>query len=111
MKYIYRVLLLLILNLYSLQVQAGVDETGTIDRIIVESNSLVSVWLSGPDVVTECVGGYRWTVSNTDGLFKEKLSLLLTAASQNKIIHLHHTTGWGCGNWDSNKIYYIDVKY
>lgn len=90
---------------------AATDETGHITRLIVEGNHYVSVWLNGPDDLSECSGGSRWTVHDSDVLFKEKLSVLLTAASSNQSIHLHGITGWGCGGWESNKIYYIDVKY
>jgi len=90
---------------------ADVDETGKITQIIVEGDSIVSVFLSGTDVVSECTGGARWTVDSSDSLFKEKVSILLTAASAGKTVHLHHLYGWGCGGWDSNKIYYVDVQY
>jgi len=91
---------------------ADADETGKITNIIVEGNSIVSVWLDGADVSTECTGGGRWTISNTnDSLFKEKVSTLLAAASTGKTVHLHHLAGWGCGAWESNKIYYVHVSY
>lgn len=104
-------ILLYLLFLISNAASADVDETGKITRMIIEGNSMVSVWLDGPDVTNECDNGSRWTLSSSDLLFKEKLSLLLSASSQNKSVHLHHLTPWGCGNWSSNKIYYIDVKY
>jgi len=90
---------------------ADVDETGTITRIIVEGSSIVSVWLSGIDITSECSGGTRWTIQNSDPMFKEKVSALLSAAAAGNTVHLFHLTSFGCGNWDSNKIYYVDVTY
>jgi hypothetical protein len=93
-------------------VKADTNETGYISRIIVEGDSTVSVWLDGVDDLSECNGGSRWTVTIIgDQLFKEKVSILLTTATSRQKVHLHGLTGYGCGNWESNKIYYIDVMY
>ena len=93
-------------------VSADVDESGKITKIIVEGNSHVSVWLDGVDVTTECVGGGRWTLnSSNDLLFKEKVSTLLAAASAGKNVLLRHISSWGCGAWNSNTIYLIQVTY
>lgn len=97
--------------LLSSPARADVDETGQITKIIVEGSNIVSVWLSGTDATTECASGGRWTVSSSDLLFREKVSALLAAASSGKNVHLHQTTSWGCGAWNSNKIYYVDVSY
>ena len=102
----------LIFFMFSQYVFASVDETGKIIRLIVEGNAIVSVWLNGTDVNTECSGGSRWTLQNSnDGLFKEKLAMLLAAAASGEAVHLHHLTAWGCGNWNSNRIYYVDVVF
>ena len=93
-------------------VSADVDESGKITRIIVEGNNHISVWLDGVDVTTECVGGGRWTLnSSKDSLFKEKASTLLAAASAGKTVLLRHISSWGCGTWNSNTIYLIQVTY
>jgi len=111
MNIIIKKMIVLALFLASFNAYSAVNETGTITRIIVEGNTMVSVWLSGVDDSTECASGSRWTIASSDLLFKEKVSTLLAAASSGKQVHLHHLTAWGCGNWDSNKIYYVDVTY
>lgn len=91
---------------------ADVNETGKITRIITEGDQWVSVWLDGQDDTTECSGGSKWTISKkNDPMFKEKMSVLLTAALTKKVVRLRHISAWGCGGWDSNRIYYIDIDY
>jgi len=89
---------------------ANVDEEGKITRIIIEGN-IASIWLDGADVLTDCAAGSRWTVRGDDGLFREKLSALLSAAAAGNTVKLRHLTSNGCGGWDSNKIYYVQVIY
>jgi hypothetical protein len=73
---------------------------------------MVSVWLDGTDNNSECAGSGRWTINKTEEqMFQEKLLKLLTAAKPKQTIRLFHLTAHGCGNWNSNKIYYINVAY
>jgi hypothetical protein len=86
---------------------AAVDESGLVANIIVEAN-YASIWLNGADPTTECVGaGGRWTINNTDVTFKEKLAMLMAAATAGKTVSLRSTGT--CGNWGSNIIYYVNV--
>lgn len=87
---------------------AAVNESGLVTNIIVEAN-IASIFVSGADAVSECAGGGRWTILNTDVTFKEKLATLLAAASAGKTVYLHSTGT--CGNWNSNIIYYVNVSY
>lgn len=106
-----KILFIFLLLSLTNSVFADVDQTGKITRIIVETQNIVSVWLDGASNTTECTGGTRWTITSDDLLFKEKLSILIAAASSGKTVHLHHVTSYGCGNWNSNRIYYADVVY
>lgn len=92
--------------LIAINVSADVLETGTVSKIILESNKL-SVFLSGADDLTDCAQGGRWTMTTDDPLFKEKYSAILAAASAGKTISLKHLAINGCGWLDSNKIYYV----
>jgi len=87
------------------------SEKGKVKNIIVESDNIISVVLDGPDYTTECSGGGRWTISTSDKLYKEKYSAILAAASSGKTITLFHLGGLGCGNWDSNKVYYVNTEF
>ena len=92
---------------------ADVQETGLIERIVASSGAIatVSIYLDGPDATSECVGGYRWTLPKTDELFQEKYAALLAAANARQQVTLFHLSGSGCGNWDSNQIYYVLTDY
>lgn len=97
---------------FTADVYADVAEEGKINRIIVEGQSMVSVWLDGTDNNSECAGSGRWTINKSeDQMFKEKLSTLLSVAQSKQTIRLFHLTSYGCGSWNSNKIYYINVAY
>ena len=57
-------------------VAADGTETGKIKNIIVEGSNIISIWLKGGDDFTaDCIGGGRWTIAASDGLFKEKYKL------------------------------------
>ena len=87
-------------------------ETGKVKNIIVEGASIISIWLEGEgDFTADCAGGGRWTVSASDGLFKEKYAAILAAASSGKTITLFHHNAYGCGNWDSNRVYWVNTVY
>ena len=103
-----KILTVFILVLSTSFLYAAVDESGRITRIIVEGNQWVSVWLDGVDITSDCSGGGRWTVNHSDVLFKEKLSMLISAATAQKRVRLH---GLECGGWHGNKIYFIEVRY
>ena len=100
----------LFLFFVSNSVFSDATETGQVTKIIVEG-SIVSVWLNGIDVTTDCSGGSRWTVVNTDTLFKEKYAAILAAATSKQPISLFHLAAHGCGNWTSNKIYLVGIDY
>ena len=104
-------LITLIFICTSSMVFADANETGKITRLITEGHTTVSVWLDGEDDNSDCPGGSRWTITSDDLLMKEKYSMLLSAATTGKIVHLHGLASWGCGNWDSNKIHYVDITY
>ncbi len=87
--------------------RADAEETGRITRLQVEGSTLIMVWLDGPDDKSECSGGDRWTIHTNDALLNEKLSMLMKAEATNKQIKLRHIPGWGCGTWDTNKIYSV----
>lgn len=87
---------------------AAVDESGQVANIIVEAN-YASVFLNGTDANSECSGGSRWTINTADVTFKEKLAMLIAAATAGKTVYLHSTGV--CGNWASNTIYYVSVAY
>jgi len=101
----------LILSTFPMPSFGDVSEAGNITGIIVEGSSFVSVFLDGVDVNTECSGGGRWTLDTSDPLFKEKYAALLAAAASGKKVNLYHLSGLGCGNWISNRIYYVHVQY
>ena len=105
-------ILVLILALMSNAVFANASETGKINRFMMESNSIISVWLDGTDDISDCAGGARWSLHSTDDLYQAKLSLLLTAYSTQAAITLFHAAGWTCGGPQSNanRIYSIDVR-
>lgn len=99
-------ILLTLFFIFSSALNAAVIETGTINNIIIEQ-TMVSFWVSGQDEVSECSGGARWTLNESDDLFKEKFSVLLAASTAGKTISVRSTGT--CGNWDSNKVYYINL--
>lgn len=86
---------------------ADAHETGKITRLQIEGDNLVMVWLDGADDTSECSTGSYWTVHSNDALFKEKLSMLLASQATQKEVKLRHLSSWGCGVWNSNKIYSI----
>jgi len=87
-------------------------ETGKVKNIIVEGANIISIWLEGEgDFTVDCTGGGRWTIAASDGLFKEKYAAILAAASAGKTITLFHLKAYGCGNWDSNKVYWVNTVY
>ena len=88
---------------------ADAEEVGTVSRLQVEGSTLVMVWLNGKDDLSECSAGTFWTIHVSDALIKEKLSMLLTAEATNRQIKLRHLSSWGCGTWESNKIYSIST--
>lgn len=90
---------------------ADATETGRVTTIIVEGSDLISINLSGADVTTECSGGARWTINRSDDLFKEKYAAILSAAATGQEITLVHLSGSGCGDFSSNKIYYVQMNY
>lgn len=95
----------------SWSVSADAYEEGKITKLIVEGNHKVSVWLSGQDNTNDCSSGSRWTIdSNTDKLFKEKYSALLAAYSAQQTVTLRHLTSNGCGFFNGNKIYQVQLK-
>ena len=98
-------------SVFSASVVADGTETGKVTNIIVEGTNIISITLDGTDHTTDCAGGGRWTISSSDALFKEKYSAILAAASSGKTITLFHLGGWGCGNWDSNKVYYVNTIF
>lgn len=102
-KWIFILMMLIIPSL----AHAHVTETGKITQIITEGSNNVSVWLDGTDDTSLCSGGSRWTVDDTDPLFKEKYSLLLVAVATGRTIKLEHLDTMACGNWSSNKIYFV----
>lgn len=92
--------------------QANSSETGRVTTIIVEGTDLISINLSGMDATSECSGGGRWTINRTtDPLFKEKYAAILAAAASGQEITLVHLSSSGCGDWTSNKIYYVQTNY
>jgi len=106
-----RIIFIILPLIISSIANADVTVVGKIKNIEIDGQSIVSVWLDTTANTTECSGGWRWTVANTDALFKEKLSTLLAAAAAGRTVTLFHLSGWGCGNWNSNKIYYVNVQY
>ena len=100
-----------ILLLFSMSVTADGTEIGKVKNIIVESTNIISVTLEGVDHTADCAGGGRWTISTSDPLYKEKYAAILTAANTGKTITLFHLSSWGCGTWDSNKVYYVNTNY
>ena len=94
-----------------MMVSANVSENGNITRILPEGGYVISVWLSGANNTSLCSGGGRWTLLPSDPLFKEKYSLILAAASQNKKVTFLHVEGSACGPFNGNSIYYVDVNY
>ena len=91
--------------------QADVSETGRVTTIIVEGSNLISINLSGVDATSECSGGSRWTISRTDDLFKEKYAAILSAAATGQEVTLVHVSGFGCGDFASNRVYYVQTNY
>lgn len=100
--------------LCTLAFQANADtyRTGKITRLIVEADT-VSVWLAGDAPSTECQADGRWVVTNnaSEKTFKEKVALLITAASSGRPVGLHHDATQGCGTFGAKKIYYVDTSY
>ena len=101
---------LVLLSLLTSIASADHNEVGTVNNIILESN-ILSVWLNGPDVTTDCSGGSRWTMTTEDPLFKEKYSAILAAAASGKTVDFRHVTSSGCGFVNGNKIYFVKVIF
>ena len=100
--------LLLLYAFNGQQVYANGSETGTITGIIVEGKTKISVWLDGIDYTDECAGGARWVIDTTDPLYKEKYSVVLSAAFTNKKVRFQYITSWGCdSSWNGNRVYYV----
>ena len=105
-----RTIFVVFLLLCSVSASADVYETGFITQLQMEGQDLVVVWLDGPNDSSECSLGERWTVSkSSDAAFDEKLSFLLAAKAAHQQVKLRHLTSWGCGTWNSNKIYSIQL--
>jgi hypothetical protein len=107
-----KLILTITLVFLSNAVSANAVEAGKINRFMMESNSIISVWLDGTDDITDCAGGARWSLHTDDTLYNAKLSLLLTAYTTDKVVKLFHTPGWTCGGplGNANRIYSIDVQ-
>ena len=101
----------LVFLLFCANAQADSSEQGRITSIIVEGASLISVWLDGTDHTAECTGGSRWTLVNTDPLFKEKYAALLAAAAAGQSVSLLHLSTSGCGPFNGNTIHYVATNY
>ena len=87
-------------------------EVGKVVRIIPGGDHFVSVWLDGPDDTTFCSGGSRWTINKpNDEQSEEKYSLILAAATTGQTVRFMHLESQGCSNWDSNRIYHVDVRF
>ena len=85
---------------------------GKIARIVTSGSNYISVWLDQAGDTSVCEGGARWTIQvAADELHEEKYSLLLAAATTGRTVKLMHLFSQGCGNWNSHKIYYVDVLY
>ena len=86
--------------------------TGKIARIVTEGTNFISVWLDGDGDNSVCAGGARWTIQVAgDELHEEKYSLLLAAATTGRTVKLMHLFNQGCGNWNTHRIYYVDVLF
>ena len=89
-----------------------VFETGKIVRIVPGGDHFVSIWLDGTDETTFCSGGARWTINKSnDAQSEEKFSLILAAATTGQTVTFMHLVSAGCSNWDSNRLYYVDVRF
>ncbi len=99
-----------IIGLAVSSVQADTHQTGKINRLIVEDNKFVSIWMD-TTVSGDCPSDGRWAIDLTnDPAAKEKYSAALMAYALGKTVGLHHLTANGCGGWGSKKIYYIDLS-
>lgn len=104
------------LSLFSLTAAAQevdrIYETGKIVRIVPGGDHFVSIWLDGPNETTFCSGGARWTINKpSDEQSEEKYSLILAAATTGQTVRFMHLESEGCSNWDSNRIYHVDVRF
>ena len=87
-------------------------ESGKIERIVPSGNNFISVWLDGANDESLCEGNGRWTIQiANDALHEQKFSMLLAAATSGLTVRLFHLESAGCGNWDSNRIHHVDVRY
>ncbi|WNO07977.1 hypothetical protein [Teredinibacter sp. KSP-S5-2] len=100
-------ILFFVLIVISFSSSASVQESGKVSRIILEGN-VVSVWVDGVDNTSECSGGDRWVLLESDTLFKEKYSALLMAFASGKDVVLLSTGS--CPVMNANGIYYIYLK-
>ena len=90
----------------------GVYETGKIVRIVPSGSNFISVWLDGADDNSLCEGNGRWTIQTAnDPLHEQKYSKLLAAATTGATVRLFHLETSGCGNWDSNRIFHVDLRF
>ena len=111
-----KIVLVIMLSLLSLTATAQevdrIFETGKIVRIVPAGEQFISIWLDGTDETSFCSGGARWTINKqNDELSEEKYSLILAAATTGQTVTFMHLVSRGCSNWDSNRLYYVDVRF
>lgn len=98
------------IGMCAVSAQADTHQNGKINRLIVEDNKFVSIWMD-TTVSGDCPSDGRWAIDLTnDPAAKEKYSAALMAYALGKTVGLHHLTANGCGGWGSKKIYYIDLS-
>ena len=91
---------------------ADATETGKVNKIKINSNQTISIYLDGPNDTTDCSGGKQWIINTaTDQLANEKYSAVLSAANARSTITLVHSSSAGCGAWSSNQVYDLTVSY
>jgi len=91
---------------------ADATETGKVNKVKVNSNNIISIWLDGPNDETDCSGGKQWTINpDTDQRYKEKYASILAAANTKTTITLTYISSAGCGTWFSNQISEVVVDY
>lgn len=100
----------IVIGMSAANAPADTHQNGRINRIIVEDNKFVSIWMD-TNVSGECASDGRWVIDLTnDPAAKEKYSAALMAYALGKTVGLHHVTANGCGGWGAKKIYYIDMS-
>jgi len=108
MKKTFLILVSIVSSMMAQSAFSHVLETGKVTRIYPAGTYVVTFKLDGADNTTLCPLGAQWTLETTDGLFKEKYSLILTAMSLGKTVTFMHHDQLGCGNGNTNKIYSVD---